>query len=91
MVVKESHPDHSSWDPKSPYFDPKSTPENARWQMVDVQLEQVFKRQLSLAELRDESALTDMLLLRKGMRLSVQPVTKQEFAKIVQLGQKEIR
>lgn len=88
FVVKESHPDHSSWDPKSPYFDPKSSPENPRWQMVDVQLETVFNHPLSLAELRAESVLENMLLLKKGMRLSVQPVSKQEFLKIVQMGQR---
>ena len=88
VVVKESHPDHSSWDPKSPYFDPKSSPENPRWQMVDVQLETVFNRPLSLPELREEIVLENMLLLKKGMRLSVQPVAKQEFSKIVQMGKR---
>lgn len=86
IVVKESHPDHSAWDPKSPYFDPKSSPENPRWQMVDVRLERIFKSPLSLVDLRANPILENMLLLKRGMRLSVQPVAKQEFDAIVHMG-----
>ena len=73
-VVRESYPDHTSWDPDGKHFDPKSTPDNPRWFMVDVKFESEFPRPLPLAELRTLSGLEEMLLLRKGQRLSVQPV-----------------
>ncbi len=82
-VVREAYPDPTAWDPDSRYFDPKSSPENPRWVMVDVRYEQAFARPLTLAELREIPALKDMLLLRKGMRLSIQPVTAEEFAAVL--------
>ena len=85
-VVKTSHPDHTALDKSSPYFDPRSTAEAPRWFMVDVRLQSTFKRALSLEMLRESAALKDMVLLKKGMRLSVQPVTKQEFLTIEKLG-----
>ena len=82
-VVRESYPDHTSWDPDGKHFDPKSTPDNPRWFMVDVKFESEFPRPLPLAELRTLSGLEEMLLLRKGQRLSVQPVAPQEFQVIL--------
>ena len=82
-VVRESYPDHTSWDPDCKHFDPKSTPDNPRWFMVDVKFESEFPRPLPLAELRTLSGLEEMLLLRKGQRLSVQPVTPEEFQVIL--------
>ena len=82
-VVHESYPDHTSWDAGGNHFDPKSTPENPRWFMVDVKFESEFPRPIPLAELRTLPGLEDMLLLRKGQRLSVQPVTPQEFQTIL--------
>lgn len=85
-IVKLAHADHTAWDPTSPYFDPKSSPANPRWQMVDVQLEKKFSKELSLAQLREVPKLDNMVLLKKGMRLSIQPVTEQEFHCIEKLG-----
>ena len=82
-VVRESYPDHTSWDPDCKHFDPKSTPDNPRWFMVDVKFESEFPRPLPLAELRTLSGLEEMLLLRKGQRLSVQPVAPKEFHTIL--------
>jgi len=82
-VVRESYPDHTSWDPDGKHFDPKSTPDNPRWFMVDVKFESEFPRPLPLAELRTLSGLEEMLLLRKGQRLSVQPVAPKEFHTIL--------
>jgi predicted RNA-binding protein with PUA-like domain len=84
-VVKEGYPDDTAWDDQSDYFDPKSTPENPIWFRVDIQFEKKFSRSLSLKELRKINGLEDMMLLKKGMRLSVQPVTKEEFDIIVSL------
>lgn len=85
-VVREAYPDHTAWDPDDKHHDPKSTPENPRWFMVDVQLEAAFAEGLSLDSLREVTALRDMELLRKGSRLSVQPVRKKEFDAILKLA-----
>ena len=85
-VVREAYPDHTSWDPSSKYFDEKSSPENPRWLMVDVQFESEFSRPVTLKELRSVPELNEMFLLRKGMRLSVQPVTEAEFLLILSIA-----
>ncbi len=85
-VVREAYPDHTSWNLTSKYFDEKSSPENPRWLMVDVQFEKEFLRPVTLKELRSIPELKEMFLLRKGMRLSVQPVTKEEFQLILSLA-----
>lgn len=82
-VVRESYPDHTAWDKNDHHFDPASTPENPRWCMVDIRLEQVFEQPLTLTQLRGMTPLKDMELLRKGSRLSVQPVRKAEFDAIL--------
>lgn len=86
-VVKEAYPDPTARDKKSPYFDPKSSLEDPRWVMVDIQLKQTFVRPLSLDSLRGTKALAKMELLRKGSRLSVQRVTESEFRSILKLAQ----
>ncbi len=85
-VVKTGYPDFTAWDPKSKYFDPRSTPENPIWYMVDIRLEMEFVEPISLSKLRTVPGLEKMMLLRKGMRLSIQPVTADEFDIIVSLG-----
>jgi predicted RNA-binding protein with PUA-like domain len=79
QVVKEAYPDPFAFDPKSDYYDPKSSPENPRWVMVDLQFESAFTPPIILDELKQTSGLEEMMLLRKGSRLSVQPVTAQEW------------
>jgi predicted RNA-binding protein with PUA-like domain len=88
-VVRAGYPDHTAWDPKSRYYDPKSTPEKPIWYMVDVQFEKEFPRPVPLAELRKVRGLEKMALLKRGMRLSVQPVTAEEFRIVVKLGGKK--
>ena len=87
-IVRAGYPDHTAWDPASKHFDRKSTPENPVWFMVDVQFESEFKRPIPLKELRDVPGLADMILLRRGNRLSVMPVSPQEYALIVELAGK---
>jgi predicted RNA-binding protein with PUA-like domain len=84
-VVKEGYPDDTAWDKQSEHFDPKSTPENPIWYRVDIQFKNKFSRPFSLKELRKINGLEDMVLLKKGMRLSVQPVTREEFDIITSL------
>jgi predicted RNA-binding protein with PUA-like domain len=85
-VVREAHSDPSAWDPRSPYHDPRASPENPVWSMVDVQLLEIFSREVPLDELRQVKALAGMELLRRGSRLSVTPVTAAEFRAIVKLA-----
>ncbi len=87
-VVSDGYPDHTAWDPKSNYYDPTSTPENPRWFMVDIKWKQSFKRLVTLQEIKQTPQLQNMKLVQKGMRLSVQPVTKEEFEKICEMGMK---
>ncbi len=82
-VARESYPDFTAWDPENKYFDPKSTPENPRWFMVDVKFECKLRRTIALAELRAHPALAQMPLVRKGSRLSVMPVTEAEWHAIL--------
>jgi predicted RNA-binding protein with PUA-like domain len=84
-VVKEGYPDDTAWNDQSDYFDPKSTQENPVWYRVDIQFEKKFPRSISIKELRKIHGLEDMVLLKKGMRLSVQPVKKEEFDIIISL------
>ena len=88
-VVRESYPDHTAWDPNDKHFDAKSSADNPRWLMVDIQLDQIFKSPMALADLREVAALKEMELLRKGSRLSVQPVRKKEFDTILKLAAKQ--
>lgn len=85
-IVRESYPDHTAWDKSNEHFDAASKPDNPRWFMVDIQLEQIFVEPLPLAKLRPIAALKEMELLRKGSRLSVQPVRKVEFEAVIKLA-----
>jgi predicted RNA-binding protein with PUA-like domain len=82
-VTREAYPDFTARDPKSDYYDPKATEANPIWEMVDVVPVRAFKRLVSLTEMRGMHELDGMLLLRRGSRLSVQPVTIDQFEAIV--------
>lgn len=78
-VVKAAYPDHTQFDPESKYFDPRATPDNPTWVMVDVKFVRKFSAPISLAELKETPGLEEMMVTRRGSRLSVQPVTAQEW------------
>ncbi|RKP09241.1 PUA-like domain-containing protein [Thamnocephalis sphaerospora] len=87
-IVREGYPDHTATDPSHPYYDAKSNPEGPpRWFMVDVRFVHKLSRLVSLKELKQhhDGKLRNMVLLNRG-RLSVQPVTQEEFEFIVALG-----
>lgn len=84
-IAREAYADHTAFDPREKYYDPKSDPENPRWYMVDVRYKRKFKRALSLAELRLQTALRHMKLLQTGNRLSIMPVAKQDWDFILKL------
>lgn len=85
-IAKESYPDFTAFDPNEKHFDPKSKQESPAWMMVDVKYKKKFKRLISLEELKQLKSLDGMELLRKGSRLSIQPVSKKHFETIVKLA-----
>lgn len=86
-VARESYPDETAFDPKSPYHDPKSRLDAPRWDRVDVQYIRHLSRIVSLAEIRQCPELADLPLVRRGNRLSVMPVTSQQWQAILTLEQ----
>jgi predicted RNA-binding protein with PUA-like domain len=84
-IVKEGYVDHTAFDPRQKYYDPKSDPAKPRWYMVDVRYKRKFKRTVSLSELRLQKKLRHMKLLQPGNRLSIMPVTKQDWDFILKL------
>jgi predicted RNA-binding protein with PUA-like domain len=84
-VVKEGYPDHTAFDPEAKYYDPKSAPDNPRWYMVDVKFKRKLKRTIPLSELKELEELEDMPLVRKGNRLSIMPVTREQWDFILSL------
>jgi len=85
-IVKEAYPDPTQFDPSSEYFDPGSKREEPRWLMVDVKWEAAFKTFVTLDMLRTEAELADMLILRRGNRLSITPVEPGHWGHICRLG-----
>ena len=85
-VVKESYPDHTQFDPNSKYYDEKASEETPRWFMVDVKWVETFKEVIPLKLLKECKELRDMHLVKKGTRLSIQPVTEKEFLFITSLS-----
>ena len=84
-VVREGYPDHTAFDPQSKYFDPKSDPAKPRWMMVDIKYIRHTERIIPLAELKEQPALANMALVRKGNRLSVMPVSEAEWQHILSM------
>ena len=85
-VVNTAYPDPTQFDKKDKRYDPESKPSTPRWDMVDIRYVQKFAGPLTLDELRKESTLKRMVLLKKGSRLSVQPVSPLEWRHIVKLA-----
>jgi predicted RNA-binding protein with PUA-like domain len=85
-VASAPYPDKTQFDSKSEYFDPKATKETPRWFLVDVGHEMDLKKHVSLEELKGQTHLEGMRLLQRGNRLSILPVTREEFECIKKLG-----
>lgn len=84
-ISRLAQPDASSWQKASPYFDPKSTPEKPRWFCVQVEFQAELKRVFSLEDMRHEPRLNTLEVLKKGQRLSILPVSPEEFKVIESL------
>ncbi len=86
QVVRAAYPDDTAFDPTSRYYDPKSDPARPIWLMVDVGYVCTFKAPITLAALKEIPGLEAMMVIRKGSRLSVQPVTPQEWDIIMRIA-----
>ncbi|MGH8475158.1 MAG: EVE domain-containing protein [Methylococcales bacterium] len=84
-VCREGYPDFTAFDPKEKHYDPKSDPAEPTWFMVDVRFVRKLKRILSLQELKQCPHLKDLALLRRGNRLSVMPVSEEQWQAILSL------
>ena len=87
-VASEAYPDGTQFDPKSPYFDAKSTRDKPRWVHVDVKLVRKT-RVLPLSEMRNAPSIASMQVLRRGNRLSITPVTPEEWQAVLELLETE--
>lgn len=81
----ESHPDPTQFDPNSDYYDPKASKVNPRWFMVEVEFVEKFREVITLQTIKKIKALEQMPLVQKGSRLSINPVTENEFKTILDL------
>lgn len=86
IVTRNGYPDHTAWDPESAHPDPRSTPANPIWYMVDIKADERLANPVTLQSIRDNTKISNMVLVRRGMRLSVQPVTQLEFETIFAMG-----
>jgi predicted RNA-binding protein with PUA-like domain len=84
-IAGKAYPDPTAFDPEDKHFDPKSDQENPRWFLVDVEFVRKLKRTISLRELKEHDALADMVLLRRGNRLSIMPVSESDWNTILAL------
>ena len=85
-VCRTAYPDFTQFDPKSKYYDPKASEDNPRWMMVDVKFVAKFERPLTLDELKNDEKLDGLMLLRRGARLSIQPVEARHWKRILKLA-----
>ena len=88
-VVKEGYPDFTAFDPDDAHFDPKSDPDKPRWMMVDVRFVKTLSRTISLRELKAKPELVNMAVVRPGNRLSIMPVSADEWQFILGLEQQD--
>ncbi len=84
-IAKEGYPDFTAFDPDDKHYDPKSDPAKPRWIMVDVKYVKTLSRTISLKELKAQTQLADLALLRPGNRLSIMPISKAEWEFILAL------
>jgi len=85
-IVKAGYPDHSALNPESKYFDPSASKENPRWFMVDIRFVKKFPHLVTLDELKQHPELENMVVNRRGNRLSITSVTKEEWKVIIAMS-----
>jgi predicted RNA-binding protein with PUA-like domain len=85
-VAHEAIPDHTAFDAKDSHYDPKSDPEAPRWWMVGVRFKEKFKYPVTLHTIKQTPSLEDMALVKRGNRLSIMPVTRSQWQRIVDMA-----
>jgi predicted RNA-binding protein with PUA-like domain len=85
-VIASNIVDPTQFDPQSPYYDPKSTPEKPRWQTAKLEFIAEFRNYITLDTLKQEFSAQELILVRKGNRLSVLPVAEEVYAKILAIA-----
>lgn len=85
-VASEPYPDPTAFEPDNKYFDPKSDPDDPRWILVDMSYVAHLENPVTLPEIKDDPKLEGMVVRQKGSRLSIQPVEKKHYDRIVKLG-----
>lgn len=85
-IVKDSYPDPTQFDPEDNHYFPSAAKEDPPWFAVDIKFTKEFKKPVSLADIKANSKLKNMRLIQRGNRLSVMPVTKDEFSEILKMG-----
>ena len=85
-VCREAYPDDTQFDAKSHYYDADSKPDDPRWSLVDVEFVEELAQFVPLDVMKEDAALDGMLVIKRGMRLSVQPVEREHFARVLKLG-----
>ena len=85
-VVKAGYPDHTQFDSGNDHFDPKAKKDSPTWFMVDIKIVKGFKKAVTLDSIKANPKLKNMKLIQRGQRLSIQPVTKNEWDEILKMG-----
>ncbi len=85
-VVRAGYPDPTQFQSKSKYYDPKAEKDDPRWIVVDIEVDFAFKDVVTRTQMQEMPELSDMMVLRRGARLSVQPVSAAEFKAITKAG-----
>jgi predicted RNA-binding protein with PUA-like domain len=84
-IASEPYPDPTQFDRKSKYYDPKSPENDPRWCLVDVEFVRKLDRTITLAEIREAKGLDGLVLTRKGNRLSIMPIEKKHWNKLLRM------
>ena len=87
-VSKKAQPDPTQFNKKSKYYDAKSSKDDPRWHCVEVKFVKKFKEEISLDDIKNSKKLQDMQVIKKGQRLSIQPVEAKDFKELLKMAEK---
>jgi predicted RNA-binding protein with PUA-like domain len=90
-ICSEAYPDPTQFDPKNKHYDPKSSKDDPRWSLVDIEFVEKFAEEIPLQTLKEEQALEGMRVTQKGSRLSVQPVEKKHFKRVLKMARAKMK
>jgi predicted RNA-binding protein with PUA-like domain len=85
-ITKEGYPDHTQFDPVSHHYFPSADPKNPVWFMVDIKLVEMFKKPVTVQDIKANPRLKNMRLIQRGNRLSVMPIEKDEWDEVIKMS-----